>query len=66
VNYDTETGEVFDATDGATIEHVADSAPLASGAAVATAGVSSISDVPDDFLPPAAPSKLTEKMKAAL
>jgi recombination protein RecT len=56
VNYDTETGEVFDTADGATIEHVTDVTPVAEV----------VADDQADFLPPAAPSKLTEKMKAAM
>lgn len=59
INYDAETGEVFDTADGATIEATAEEV-------VTNTETSGNDPLQDDFLPPAAPSKLTEKMKAAL
>lgn len=65
VNYDTETGEVFDNADGATIENGAAETITVSVDGNGNAA-NALADAPESFLPPAAPSKLTEKMKAAL
>lgn len=61
INYDAETGEVFDTADGVTIDSSSEQVVVNSAETdAAPAGVDG------DFLPPSAPSKLTEKMKAAM
>lgn len=62
VNYDTETGEVFDTADGATIDSGAETITVDGNGSRAEV----VAEDQGDFLPPTAPSKLTEKMKAAL